>query len=77
MRVYETAEQARKQQQSTVTARNVQRFLDGSSEGPFAAHCRQFESALKDLAQQLYGVKVCIALLFITFVESDIAHLKY
>lgn len=59
MRMYESAEQAKKHQQSTsAAARNVQRLLDSSSEGPFTAHCRNFESAIRELSQQMNGVKV-------------------
>lgn len=49
-RVYETAEQPKKQAAVTKA-----KLLDG--EGPFATHCRTFETTLRELSQQLCGVK--------------------
>lgn len=49
-RVYETAEQAKKPGNPMKT-----KFLDG--EGAFATHCHSFETTLRELSQQLCGVK--------------------
>lgn len=48
-RVYETAEQPKKQPGTKA------KLLDG--EGPFATHCRTFETTLRELSKQLCGVK--------------------